>query len=41
MTLPSPSPDDDVSMRPTYVRVIAIEVVVLVALWMFQQYFSR
>lgn len=41
MTPPSPSHDDDESMRSTYVRVIAIEVVVLAALWTFQYYFTR
>lgn len=43
-TTPAPHvahPDDDKVMTPTYVRVIVIEVLVLAALWFFQEYFSR
>jgi hypothetical protein len=37
---PSP-PAPDRAMRPTYVRVIVVQAIVLAALWIFQEYFSR
>lgn len=37
----STDPDaDGVPMTATYIRVVVLEVVVLVALWLFQRYFS-
>ena len=36
-----PKPHDETPMRATYARVIAIELVVLLALWLLQATFNR